>query len=41
MRADTKIVRQSVSLPVKMATQMLTMAKARRLSATRILAELI
>ena len=41
MRADAKTVRQSVSLPVKVATQVRTMAKSRRLSATRMLVELI
>ena len=34
-------MRQSVSLPVKVATQVRTMAKSRRLSATRMLVELI
>ena len=41
MRTETKMVRQSVSLPVKVATQVRTMAKSRRLSATRMLVELI
>ncbi len=36
-----KTVRQSISLPVKMAAQVRTMAKSRRLSATRMLVELI
>ena len=34
-------MRQSISLPVKMATPVRTMAKSRRLSATRMLVELI
>lgn len=38
---EPRIVRQSVSLPAKVATQVRTMAKARRLSATRMLVELI
>ena len=41
MRTEAKTVRQSVSLPVKVATQVRTMAKSRRLSATRMLVELI
>ena len=41
MRTAVKTVRQSVSLPVKVATQVRTMAKSRRLSATRMLVELI
>ncbi len=41
MRAEAKIVRQSVSLPAKVASQVRTMAKSRRLSATRMLVELI
>ena len=41
MRAEAKTVRQSISLPVKTATQVRTMAKSRRLSATRMLVELI
>jgi hypothetical protein len=41
MRAEQKTVRQSVSLPVKVATQVRAMAKTRRLSATRMLVELI
>lgn len=36
-----KTVRQSVSLPATTASQVRTMAKARRLSATRMLVELI
>ena len=34
-------MRQSISLPVKTAMQVRTMAKSRRLSATRMLVELI
>ena len=41
MKTEAKTVRQSVSLPVKVATQVRTMAKSRRLSATRMLVELI
>ena len=41
MRAEAKTVRQSISLPVKTATQVRKMAKSRRLSATRMLVELI
>ena len=41
MRAEPKVVRQSVSLPAKVAVEVRTMAKARRLSATRMLVELI
>jgi hypothetical protein len=41
MRAERKTVRQSVSLPAKVATQVQAMAKTRRLSATRMLVELI
>jgi hypothetical protein len=41
VRAESKIVRQSVSLPAKVASQVRTMAKSRRLSAARMLAELI
>ena len=41
MKTESKMVRQSVSLPVKVATQVRTMAKSRRLSATRMLVELI
>jgi len=39
--ARQKAVRQSVSLPAKLATQVRTMAKSRRLSANRMLVELI
>ena len=41
MRANLKTVRQSVSLPAKTALQVRSMAKSRRVSATRMLAELI
>ncbi|MDQ6705181.1 MAG: hypothetical protein M3Z85_04340 [Acidobacteriota bacterium] len=41
MRAGQKIVRQSVSLPARVAVQVRAMAKTRRLSATRMLVELI
>jgi len=41
MPVANKIVRQSVSLPPKLATQVRSMAKSRRLSANRMLLELI
>jgi hypothetical protein len=41
MRAAIKTVRQSVSLPSSLATQVRNLAKARKLSANRILVELI
>ena len=41
MKTDAQTVRQSVSLPAKVATQVRTMAKSRRLSAARMLVELI
>ena len=41
MRTVGKPVRQSVSLPAKLATHVGRMAKARRVSANRILLELI
>jgi hypothetical protein len=41
MRANSKTVRQSVSLPANVASQVRTMAKSRRLSAARMLVELI
>jgi len=41
MRAANKIVRQSVSLPANVATQVRHLAKVRRVSANRILVELI
>ena len=41
MRTIDKTVRQSVSLPAKVAAQVRGMAKTRRLSANRMLLELI
>jgi hypothetical protein len=41
MRSANKTVRQSVSLPASVAAQVRTLAKARRLSANRMLLELI
>jgi hypothetical protein len=41
MRTTNKAVRQSVSLPVTVAAQVRTMARTRRLSANRMLVELI
>jgi hypothetical protein len=41
MKAATKTVRQSVSLPANVAAQVRTIAKSRRLSANRMLVELI
>ena len=41
MRTATKTVRQSVSLPSNVATQIRNLAKARKLSANRMLVELI
>ena len=41
MKAQTKTVRQSVSLPSNVAAQVRSLAKARRLSANRVLVELI
>jgi hypothetical protein len=41
MRTATKTVRQSVSLPSSVATQVRKLAKTRRLSANRMLVELI
>jgi len=41
MKAVEKSVRQSVSLPAKTAIQVRTMAKSRRVSATRMMVELI
>lgn len=41
MRSVTKTVRQSVSLPPKMAAQVRGMARSRRLSANRMLVELL
>jgi hypothetical protein len=40
-RTENKIVRQSVSLPAKIAAQVRAIARARRLSANRMLVELI
>jgi hypothetical protein len=41
MRTPNKAVRQSVSLPASVAAQVRTMARTRRLSANRMLVELI
>ena len=41
MKSANKIVRQSVSLPVKVAAQVRSLAKTRRLSSNRMLVELI
>jgi hypothetical protein len=41
MRTQNRTVRQSVSLPAAMATQVRSMARARQLSANRLLVELI
>jgi len=41
MRTEKKAVRQSVTLPAKVAVQIRTMARTRRLSANRMLVELI
>ena len=41
MRMANKVVRQSVSLPANVAAQVRSLAKARRLSANRMLLELI
>jgi len=41
MRATSRNVRQSVSLPEKMAAQVRSLAKTRRVSANRMLVELI
>ena len=41
MRQANNMVRQSVSLPANVAAQIRRMAKARRLSANRVLLELI
>ena len=41
MRSATKTVRQSVTLPVTVAAQVRKLAKARRLSANRMVVELI
>ena len=41
MRTDRKPVRQSISLPAGVAAQIRSMARTRRLSANRLLVELI
>ena len=41
MRTDPRTLHQSVSLPAKLASQVRAMAKSRRISATRMLVELI
>jgi hypothetical protein len=41
MKTATKAVRQSVSLPINVAAQVRSMARNRRLSANRMLVELI
>ena len=41
MRSRNKTVRQSVSLPSKVAAQVRSMARSRRLSANRMLVELL
>ena len=41
MASKEKSVRQSVTLPAKVATQVRSMAKRRRLSANRMLVELV
>jgi hypothetical protein len=41
MRASNKIVRQSVSLPADTARQVRSLAKKRRLSANRVIVELV
>ncbi len=41
MRTSDKVTRQSVSMPTKVATQVRTMARTRRLSTNRMLVELI
>ena len=41
MRAADQSVRQSVTLPTKLAAQVRNMAKARRVSANRMLVELV
>jgi hypothetical protein len=41
MRMAKRVVRQSVSLPANVAAQVRSLAKARRLSANRMLVELI
>jgi len=41
VKTPNRVVRQSVSLPVNVAAQVRSLAKARRLSANRMLLELI
>lgn len=41
MRSTSKTVRQSISLPTAVAAQVRSMAKGRRLSANRMLVELV
>lgn len=41
MRTASKTIRQSISLPVTVAARVRSMAKTRRLSANRLLVELI
>jgi hypothetical protein len=41
MRTTSRSVRQSISLPANVASQVRSLAKARRLSASRLLLELI
>ncbi|MGD0296829.1 MAG: hypothetical protein ABSE86_06890 [Bryobacteraceae bacterium] len=41
MRTRSKTVRQSISLPANVATQVRNLAKARRLSANKVLVDLI
>lgn len=41
MRAAEKTVRQSISLPARLASQVRSMARTRRLSANRMMVELI
>jgi hypothetical protein len=41
MSTSSKTVRQSISLPTKVAAQVRTLAKTRRLSSNRMLVELI
>jgi post-segregation antitoxin (ccd killing protein) len=41
MRTANKTVRQSITLPANVATQVRSLAKARRLSANRMMLELI
>ncbi len=41
MRANTKMFRQSVSLPARLANRVKSLAKAQRTSANRVLVDLI